>query len=141
MDDEKKKGSGGGGQRYTWPWFVLAGVVLGILLAVIWMSKEVARLRQRRDPNFSMSPGVAESGSPQEERPKGRDNSWTNGMVWIPGGTFWMGSDDGQSDEKPAHQVTVEGFWMDQTEVTNEQFEKFARAARYMTVAERKPDA
>jgi formylglycine-generating enzyme required for sulfatase activity len=62
-------------------------------------------------------------------------------MVWIPAGTFWMGAEDGQSDEKPAHQVTLNGFWMDKTEVTNEQFEKFVRATGYHTVAERKPEA
>lgn len=64
----------------------------------------------------------------------------TNGMVWIPSGTFLMGSDQGQSDESPAHEVTVNGFWMDKTEVTNEQFEKFVEATGYVTVAERKPD-
>ena len=64
----------------------------------------------------------------------------TNGMAWIPGGTFWMGSSAGHPDEQPVHRVAVEGFWMDKTEVTNEQFEKFARATGYVTVAERKPD-
>ncbi len=71
---------------------------------------------------------------------KPADNSWTNGMVWIPGGTFHMGSEGGQTDEKPVHQVTVDGFWIDQTEVTNEQFEKFIKATGYVTIAERKPD-
>jgi sulfatase modifying factor 1 len=61
-------------------------------------------------------------------------------MAWIPGGTFWMGSDNGQEDEKPPHQVTVDGFWMDKTEVTNEKFEQFVRATSYITVAERKLD-
>src|SRR6187200_683803 len=37
----------------------------------------------------------------------------TNNMVWIPAGKFWMGSDDGQVDEKPVHEVTLKGFWMD----------------------------
>src|SRR4030095_13312451 len=66
--------------------------------------------------------------------------AWTNGMVWIPSGTFWMGAEDSQTDEKPVHQVTVDGFWMDKTEVTNEQFEKFTRAKGYVTIAERKPN-
>jgi formylglycine-generating enzyme required for sulfatase activity len=61
-------------------------------------------------------------------------------MVWIPGGTFWMGSENGQPDERPVHQVTVDGFWIDKTEVTNEQFEKFVRATGYVTVAEQRPD-
>ncbi|MBM3838073.1 MAG: formylglycine-generating enzyme family protein [Verrucomicrobia bacterium] len=61
-------------------------------------------------------------------------------MAWIPGGTFWMGSEDGLPDEKPVHQVSVDGFWMDKTEVTNEQFEEFVKATGYITLAERKPD-
>lgn len=68
------------------------------------------------------------------------DMSWTNGMVWIPGGTFHMGAETGQVDEKPVHEVTVDGFWMDKTEVTNEEFEKFIKATGYVTIAERKPD-
>lgn len=67
------------------------------------------------------------------------DHSWTNGMLWIPGGTFQMGSEEGQPDEKPVHEVTVGGFWMDRYEVTNEQFEKFVKATSYITIAERKP--
>ncbi|HLW65100.1 MAG TPA: formylglycine-generating enzyme family protein [Gemmataceae bacterium] len=62
------------------------------------------------------------------------------GMVWIPGGVFWMGSDDGPEDERPRHRVHVSGFWMDRTEVTNAQFGKFVEATSYITVAERQPD-
>jgi formylglycine-generating enzyme len=64
----------------------------------------------------------------------------TNGMMWIPSGTFMMGSTNGQPDEQPIHPVTLDGFWMDKTEVTNEQFQKFAEAISYVTIAERKPD-
>ena len=45
------------------------------------------------------------------------------------------------ADAKPVHRVRLDGFWMDRTEVTNEQFERFVRATGYVTVAERKPDA
>lgn len=64
------------------------------------------------------------------------------GMVWIPGGTFKMGADNEQAsaDEYPKHMVTVSGFWMDRTEVTNAQFAAFVRATGYVTTAERKPD-
>src|SRR6185436_8709836 len=63
------------------------------------------------------------------------------GMVWIPGGEFWMGCDDcGMPDALPVHLVSVAGFWMDTTPVTNAEFERFVRATRYVTVAERKPD-
>ncbi len=60
------------------------------------------------------------------------------GMVWIPGGEFWMGSDD-FPDAQPWHRVYVDGFWMDKTEVTNEQFEKFVKATGYVTFAEKAP--
>jgi sulfatase modifying factor 1 len=61
-----------------------------------------------------------------------------DGMVWIHSGEFWMGSDD-FPDAQPWHRVYVDGFWMDKTEVTNEQFEKFVKATGYVTLAERTP--
>jgi formylglycine-generating enzyme len=64
-----------------------------------------------------------------------------DGMVWIPGGTFWMGCDDcDMPDTQPVHLVTVDGFWMDRTPVTNSQFAQFVKATAYLTIAERKPD-
>ncbi|HLG17475.1 MAG TPA: formylglycine-generating enzyme family protein [Blastocatellia bacterium] len=62
-------------------------------------------------------------------------------MAWIPGGTFRMGCDDcGMLDAQPVHLVTVDGFWMDRTPVTNVQFARFVKATSYVTVAERRPD-
>src|SRR5207245_4549853 len=63
------------------------------------------------------------------------------GMVWIPGGEFTMGTDSelGWPDEKPAHRVRVDGFWMDATEVTNAQFRTFIQATGYVTTAEKPP--
>jgi formylglycine-generating enzyme required for sulfatase activity len=73
------------------------------------------------------------------------------GMSWIPGGEFSMGCKDprvlpdggheAMDDARPIHRVYVDGFWMDKTDVTNGQFEKFVRATGYITVAERKPQA
>ncbi len=61
-----------------------------------------------------------------------------SGMVWIPGGTFEMGSDLAEfPDAQPVHPVYVDGFWMDETEVTNAEFGKFVDATGYVTVAER----
>jgi formylglycine-generating enzyme required for sulfatase activity len=60
-------------------------------------------------------------------------------MAWIPGGSFWQG-DDEFPDARPPRLVTVDGFWMDRTEVTNAQFARFVRATGYVTVAERRPD-
>ena len=73
------------------------------------------------------------------------------GMVWIPGGEFSMGAADpvgadmndvgmhATDDSRPIHRVYVDGFWMDKTDVTNEQFERFVKATGYITVAERTP--
>jgi sulfatase modifying factor 1 len=84
------------------------------------------------------------------------------GMIWIPGGDFWMGGPpksetvqvannlrpglpvcrelaDGFSDAEPHIRVHVDGFWMDRTVVTNEEFAKFVEATAYLTVAERQP--
>ncbi len=64
------------------------------------------------------------------------------GMVWIPGGEFTMGTDSdlGWPDEKPAHRVRVDGFWMDETDVTNAQFREFVEATKYITTAEKPVD-
>ena len=61
------------------------------------------------------------------------------GMVWIPGGTFSMGGDNNQArqDEFPKHNVKLDGFFMDVTEVTNAQFAKFVAATGYITTAEK----
>ena len=64
-----------------------------------------------------------------------------DGMVWVPGGTFLMGSDHHYPEEAPAHQVTVDGFWIDQHPVTNAQFARFMRATGYVTVAEQAPNS
>src|SRR5262249_34423229 len=71
------------------------------------------------------------------------------GMVWIPGGEFSMGARDprgvpeggmqSMEDARPIHRVYVDGFWLDRTDVTNEEFVRFVKATGYVTVAERKP--
>ena len=64
----------------------------------------------------------------------------TDGMVWVPGGTFLMGSDRHYPEESPAHKVTVGGFWMDRFTVTNAEFEAFVAATGHVTLAERPAD-
>ena len=63
------------------------------------------------------------------------------GMLYVPGGTFRMGSDRHYPEEAPVHRVTVGEFWMDRTPVTNGQFRKFVNATGYVTFAEITPDA
>ncbi len=59
------------------------------------------------------------------------------GMAWVPGGTFLMGSDHHYPEEAPAHRVTVSGFWIDRYVVTNADFRRFVEATGYVTLAER----
>ena len=71
------------------------------------------------------------------------------GMVYIPGGEFSMGSldptemfcggDQPMDDARPLHRVYLDGYFMDATEVTNEEFGAFVTATGYVTVAERRP--
>ena len=61
-------------------------------------------------------------------------------MVWIPGGSFRMGSDRHYAEEAPVHHVMVDGFWIDRTPVTNRQFREFIRATGHVTFAEIAPD-
>jgi sulfatase modifying factor 1 len=61
-------------------------------------------------------------------------------MVWIPGGTFRMGSKDHYPEEAPVHHVSVDGFWMDKYQVTNARFARFVKETGYVTVAERAPN-
>ena len=64
------------------------------------------------------------------------------GMVRVPAGRFTMGSADAMfPDAQPLHTVSLAGFFMDRCLVTNAQFARFVRATRYVTVAERRPDA
>ena len=71
------------------------------------------------------------------ERP---EQSAPANMIWISGGTFRMGSDKHYPEEAPAHRVTVDGFWIDTTPVTNREFRKFVNETGYVTFAEIAPD-
>jgi formylglycine-generating enzyme len=95
-------------------------------------------------PTAEFQPTVENKVAPSVAAPEG--------MVWIPGGEFSMGARSpmdpadavgmqATTDSLPIHRVAVEGFWMDATEVTNEQFARFVEATRYLTVAERIPTA
>src|SRR6476620_2837409 len=91
--------------------------------------------------SMDFKPTIENRSSPRGKAPKG--------MVWIPGGEFSMGSDNtGESlcstpgitrDAQPIHRVFLDGFWMDESEVTNDQFAAFVKATGYVTVAEKKP--
>jgi formylglycine-generating enzyme required for sulfatase activity len=66
----------------------------------------------------------------------GEDPGHTD-MIFITGGTFRMGADDGFPYEAPAHDVTVKSFWMDRHELTVAKFAEFVKATSYKTEAEK----
>jgi sulfatase modifying factor 1 len=63
-----------------------------------------------------------------------------DGMKWLPGGEFAMGSDAFYPEERPVRRVAVEGFWIDEHPVTVAEFRRFVKATGYVTVAERPLD-
>lgn len=97
------------------------------------------------------TPNTAEAAlfKPTIENKKKPAGKAPKGMVWIPGGEFSMGSNvEDESlcslsgvtkDAAPIHRVYVDGYYMDETEVTNAEYEKFVKATGYVTVAEQKP--
>jgi sulfatase modifying factor 1 len=76
----------------------------------------------------------------EEPTTAGETGPPTEEMAWIPPGTFRMGSDAHYPEEAPAHEVSIEGFFIDRAQVTNRQFAEFVRDTGYVTVAERPLD-
>jgi formylglycine-generating enzyme len=107
------------------PWAVALGIVV-VGFAVLVAIK----------PPRSNSPPQGEA---PFVRPSDAPGPAPDGMVWVPGGPFRMGSADDPEGDAPPHQVAVSGFWMDRTEVTNAQFEAFVKATGYETSAEKPP--
>ena len=76
---------------------------------------------------FSAQETPTPTPTPKEETEK----QYKNEMAEIPGGTFKMGNDKGRDNEKPEHEVTVESFLMDKTEVTNGEYYQFVKQTGY----------
>lgn len=90
-------------------------------------------------PSEKLEPALGDKAAPQ-----GAPGSAPKGMVWIPGGNFTRGEDrelkgarTKYPEEQPVHRVTIDGYWIDVTEVTNRQFAEFTKATGYQTQAER----
>lgn len=81
------------------------------------------------------------SATQQQPQPEAPGPPPNDGMVWIQGGEFQMGSEDFYPEERPLRRVTVDGFWIDRYQVTNVQYAQFVRETSYVTVAERTPRA
>jgi len=93
-----------------------------------------------RERHSGREPHAGVAAAPLQSRTVVRDRAHRD-MVWIPGGSFLMGSDRHYPEERPAHRVSVDGFWIDRFEVSNAEFARFVGATGYVTMAERAPDA
>ena len=114
---------------------VVAAYTLSIFLKTARRSKAKAHRRPRLSCIGEALVGESEVASVAQLEAVAPAN-----MVRIPGGTFRMGSDKHYPEEAPAHRVSVDGFWIDRTPVTNRQFKEFVRATGHVTFAEIKPD-
>ncbi len=107
-------------------WFVLASIgatVSALFVAVLFFGAQ------------SRTSGAATTGC-RVDAPDG-GTAGTANMVFVPAGAFTMGSDDQRPEERWAHRVEVDGFWIDRHEVTNAQFAAFVAATGHVTLAER----
>ncbi len=146
---QARKPAGDGTKRVRW--VVAGGLVLsGVLaFAVFGLPRAHSSATASADLVDNAAPTSADF-APTVPNKTPAPAPAPEGMVWIPGGEFSMGSDAASEslcglpgvtrDALPIHRVYVDGFWMDATEVTNEQFEKFVKATGYVTVAETEAD-
>ena len=121
---------------------IAISALIGVGGGVLYFSRPSASQPDMSPPAAGFLETIASNSTPPSAAP--------DGMVWIPGGEFSMGARDpfdrqdvvgmqATTDSRPIHRVAVDGFWMDATEVTNEQFARFVKATGYVTVAERAP--
>ena len=113
------------------PFYVMAFIVLvGMAAAAFWQIK----LRAERAAESALAGAVMASPTP-ESSPSPSPSAepvGPSGMVYVPGGTLQIGRDaGGDENERPAHGVAVSPFFIDRTEVTNEQYRKFLEATGY----------
>src|SRR5208282_4346361 len=133
-------------------WILISLGIVSVVMAVVvfrpWPFPaadrvEAGQIKSEVAEGVTFRPTIANTGSVPAPPPQG--------MVWIPGGEFSMGAIDppatdevgmqAAADARPVHRVYVDSFWMDATDVTNEEFARFVEATGYVTVAERTPTA
>jgi formylglycine-generating enzyme required for sulfatase activity len=101
---------------WSWPLLGLLALVIGVVVVGLFMRGFVRDLVKPQPPSNA---SLYDTGTrPADDMV----------MVYVPGGTFQMGSAEGRSDEQPVHTVTLDGFWIDETEVTNAQYARCVAA-------------
>src|SRR5262245_52885328 len=97
----------------------------------------LASARPHQSDRQTLHQGKSVSMTTQESIRTSAPSRAPENMVWIPGGTFRMGSDHHYPEEAPAHNVKVPGFWIARHTVTNAEFKRFVDDTAYVTLAER----
>jgi formylglycine-generating enzyme required for sulfatase activity/predicted Ser/Thr protein kinase len=117
----------GEADRQRKPWKPAALIVAGVLVIAIAIALVVWR------PWAGVQQANGSEGTKTNQRAGSTTSNPTApaGMVYVPGGEFTMGRDDGDEYERPAHKVTVKPFFMDQYEVTNQDYAKFVKATNH----------
>ncbi len=141
----------GGIPKHTWALLPFGFVAAAIL--TLWFTSPITELSSTKSKNQNRESKDTETTTsgfaPTMLNKISKPQKTIEGMVWIPGGEFSMGSDKSSdslcsqpgttSDATPIHRVYVDAFWMDKTEVTNAQYAEFVKATGYVTVAEKQP--
>lgn len=108
---------------------IIAGLILLVLLFSALIVSGVRLHDLFGNPPPQVIPSAEASPSPAPAQPETLQAP--EGMVQVPGGVFRRGTEDGDSFEAPAHEVTIASFFMDRTEVTNAQYAEFLKATNH----------
>ncbi len=110
------------------PLLIGAGAILIALIGLgAWLLMSRGSETGTTTPTTSASPVASTQPSPSATSAY-PEAAAPEGMAYVLGGVLRVGRDDGEENERPAHVVTVKSFFIDRTEVTNEQYQKFIDA-------------
>lgn len=116
-----------GATARRWPWGILSSALV-LIIGGIFLWQAFFRNSHRTPTPAITQSGETSSPTASIAQPAADPAEIDAAYVFVPAGTFVMGLDEGGFDEKPAHEVYLDAFWIMQTEVTNEQYEKCVEA-------------
>jgi formylglycine-generating enzyme required for sulfatase activity len=117
----------GSGQTWSsiWKWVLVGALVVTLLGGGVWIGSLIPPRSMPTEATTTLTPETTSTPTATSTRIREKDGAV---MVYVPAGVFWMGSSDvdpdADDDEKPQHQVYVDAFWIDKTEVTNAQYKR-----------------
>jgi serine/threonine-protein kinase len=114
-------------------WIIIAtlAVAAGFIAWRLWTTqKNLSRSAGPAPEQSPPHPATGLLGATPQAKPNPKQSAAPDGMVFVPGGTFKMGRNDGDELERPAHIVEVKPFFIDRNEVTNEEYQRFISATK-----------